>query len=1214
LALLYCIALDLTNTPKKRWEFWIDRGGTFTDIVAKDPSGHRICHKVLSENLDNQDAALLGIREILGIKLNDPIPLDKIASVKMGTTVATNALLERKGEKVILAITKGLGDALHIGYQNRPMLFALNIVLPPVLYADVIEIKERIDAHGKILEKLDEESVNAVLTAKYKRGFRAIAIVLMHGYRYPQHEQTIAKLAQAIGFTQISISHRIAPVIKLVSRGDTTVLDAYLSPVLQHYIQRFQSELGTTPLFFMQSNGGLINATLFQGKDSIFSGPAAGVIGMVKTCKKAGFHKAIGFDMGGTSTDVSHYAGEYERVYSSEINGIKLRTPMMLIHTIASGGGSILHFAGHRFIVGPDSAGANPGPACYGCGGPLTITDANVLLGKIQVDSFPQIVGPLRNQAIDANFVRQKFQTLTENIIQKTNDSFTPEQVAEGYIKVAVENMANAIQKISVQRGDDVTHYLLNCFGGAAGQHACLVADRLGIKKILIHPLAGVLSAYGIGLAEIRILKEQTVAKPLHRSIKFQLYAIFNHLALDMKSNLVEQGVAEQQIQIFQRVHLRYEDSDTTLIIDFKNLKEIRKAFNEKHRKYFGFIFAKKKIMIESVSIEAVARTLPIEELEESTLPVLPTPRSEVPYRQIVTVFTQNNFHKAPIYDRSDLIPGDCITGCAIITEKHATTIVEPGWKAEVTPQYNLLLYRHLPLPKTSIATQVDPVMLEIFNRRFMNIAEQMGEVLRNTASSINIKERLDFSCAIFNHQGELVANAPHIPVHLGSMSVSVKRILQSKKKIQPGDVYLLNSPYHGGTHLPDMTLITPVFNSKNNLLFLVGSRGHHADIGGITPGSVPAESKHIEEEGVLINGVKIVNRGRFLEKATFDLFNNGLYPARNPKQNLADLKAQIAANECGIYALKEMIKEFSLSVVHAYMQHVRDNAKACVERLLTRLADGKFCYFLDDGSKINVSIKIDKRTKRAKIDFNGSAKQHTGNFNAPMAVCQSAVLYVLRCLVAEDIPLNSGCLDPIELIIPSMSILNPTYPAAVVAGNVETSQCIVDALFGALQTVAASQGTCNNFTFGNSQFQYYETICGGAGAGPGFHGASAVHTHMTNTLLTDPEILEYRYPVLLEEFTIRCGSGGTGEYRGGDGVIRRIRFLEVMTANIISSHRKIPPYGLAGGGEGKVGHNWLQRANGKREELSGCACVVMNPGDVFVIETPGGGGYGHCY
>ena len=1194
-------------------EFWIDRGGTFTDIISRNPDGTITSHKLLSDNPERyQDAVVQGIEDILHHFVVDLPPVGAIKTIKMGTTVATNALLERRGERVVLAITEGFADALRIGYQNRPEIFALNIILPAPLYESVIEIKERINAQGKVLHNLEENQVKQQLQEAYRQGFRTIAIVLMHGYRYTQHEKKIKQIAQDIGFTQISVSHEVAPVMKLIVRGDTTVVDAYLSPVLQNYIYGLQKKLANVPLFFMQSSGGLANAALFHGKDSIFSGPAGGVVGMVNTSKMAGFDKVIGFDMGGTSTDVSHFNGEYERIYSCEISGVRLHTPMMLINTIAAGGGSILHFDAQRFVVGPDSAGANPGPTCYRRGGPLTITDCNVLLGKIQAEFFPKVFGPQGNEAIDTESVRNSFQVLCDQINKEIGTQFSVEQIADGYLNVAVENMANAIKKISVQRGYEVALYLLNCFGGASGQHACLVADKLAMNTILIHPLAGVLSAYGMSFADISVFREQTIEKPLANSIKSTLKKLFVNLERDACEELKQQQVLTEDFLTIRRAHLRYEGSDTTLAVPYGKLLEMRNSFADLHRQTFGFVSSKVQLIIAAVSVEVMIHSQPISGTEQARQ----TSRSQadIPKLKTVKIFTHNEFYHAPVYERDQLLVGDLIKGCAIICESNTTTIVEPGWQVEVCNKKHLLLTRYQPLAKrTLIKTEVNPIMLEIFNNYFMSIAEQMGEVLQKTANSVNIKERLDFSCAIFDEQGELIANAPHIPVHLGSMSESVKELIKNKvSSMRPQDVYILNDPYHGGTHLPDITVITPVFDARGEqLLFLVGSRGHHTDVGGITPGSIPADSKSIHEEGILINQFKMVDRGHFLEKELVKLLTNAAYPARNPRQNIEDIKAQVAANNCGIHGLLNLVEQYGIDVVHAYMRHIRANAALSVKKVLPLLTAGSFSYALDDGSVIHVAIDIDKDKQQAKIDFTGSAAQHPGNFNAPTAVCKAAILYVMRCLIQEKIPLNNGCFEPLEIIIPPNSILNPKYPAAVVAGNVETSQYIVDVLLGALGVVAASQGTCNNVTFGNKKYQYYETICGGSGAGPDFNGTSAVHTHMTNTRLTDPEILEWRFPIILEQFSIRAHSGGKGKHTGGDGVIRRLRFLEPMTVNIISSHRVTKPYGLQGGEAGKAGQNSVQRVNGTIESYGGCARIEMQAGDVLIIETPGGGGFG---
>ncbi len=1194
-----------------RWQFWIDRGGTFTDVVARAPDGALTAHKLLSENPGRyEDAALQGIRDVLGIASGDPIPTDAIASLKMGTTVATNALLERQGEPTVLVITRGFADALRIGYQNRPKLFAREIAMPELLYARVIEVDERTGARGEVLAEPDLEAAGCSLRAAFEAGIRSAAVVFVHGYRYPAHERAVAQLARRIGFEQVSVSHVVSPLMKLVSRGDTTVVDAYLSPILRRYVNRVAGELKGTRLMFMQSNGGLTDARLFQGKDSILSGPAGGVVGMARTAAMAGFDKVIGFDMGGTSTDVSHFDGTYERAFETLVAGVRMRAPMMRIHTVAAGGGSILHFDGARYGVGPDSAGADPGPASYRRGGPLTVTDCNVMLGKIQPRFFPRVFGAGADQALDADVVRRRFARLMEDIRGATGDTRTAEQVAEGFLMIAVENMANAIKQISVQRGYDVTEYTLNCFGAAAGQHACLVADALGMERVFIHPHAGVLSAYGMGLADIRALREHAVEAPLEDRLTGALEERLDALETDARAELGEQGVDEGKIRVVRQVHLRYDGTDTALEIDFAAPAEMAAAFESMHRQRFGFAVPGRRLIAEAVSVEAVGTTETIEDPESERPAGAPPPEP----LDVVRMYTGGEFLETPVYQRAALNPGDTIAAPAIIAEANATTVVEPGWRAELSGRGHLILSRVAPRPdRTAVGTHVDPVMLEIFNNLFMSIAEQMGAVLANTAYSVNIKERLDFSCAVFDTMGHLVANAPHIPVHLGSMGESVETVLRQRREtMTPGDVFVLNAPYNGGTHLPDITVITPVFDKAGEaLLFCIASRGHHADIGGITPASMPPDSRTVEEEGVLIDDFQLVEGGRFREAEILQVLASGRWPARNPRQNVADLKAQIAANEKGVQELHKMVDHFGLDVVQAYMGHVQDNAEESVRRVLDVLGDGAFAYEMDDGTVVSVRITIDKRGRRATLDFSGTSPQQPTNFNAPFAVCRSAVLYVFRTLVDDDIPLNAGCLKPLDIIVPEGNLLNPRYPAAVVAGNVETSNYVTDVLYGALGVMAAAQGTVNNFTFGNDRHQYYETICGGSGAGPGFDGTDAVHTNMTNTRLTDPEVLEWRHPVRLEEFRRRTGSGGKGLHRGGDGVVRRIRFLEPMTAAILSSHRRVGPYGMAGGGPGATGHNWVERADGTVVELGGTDTIEMAAGDVFVIETPGGGGYG---
>jgi 5-oxoprolinase (ATP-hydrolysing) len=1174
------------------WQFWIDRGGTFTDIVARKPDGSLATHKLLSENPGRyDDAAIAGIRHFIGSRV------DEIECVKMGTTVATNALLERKGERTVLFITRGFRDALRIAYQNRPRIFDRHIVLPEMLYSKVVEVEERVGARGEVVLGLNRQKAHDDLKAAYAEGYRSIAIVFMHGYRYTEHEATVAELAKEVGFSQISVSHRVSPLMKLVGRGDTTVVDAYLSPILRRYVDRVATELKGVQLLFMQSNGGLTDARRFQGKDAILSGPAGGIVGAVRTSVAAGFDRIIGFDMGGTSTDVSHYAGELEREFETRVAGVRMRAPMMSIHTVAAGGGSILHFDGARYRVGPDSAGAAPGPACYRRGGPLTVTDANVMLGKIQPDFFPRVFGARGDEALDGGVVEEKFEELRKRIA----DGRPAEAVAEGFVQIAVGNMANAIKHISVQRGHDVTAYTLCCFGGAAGQHACLVADALAIRRVFIHPLAGVLSAYGMGLADQTAMRERAVEKPLDESLD----SIADELAGEATRDLAAQGVEAQRIRVLRRVHVKYEGTDTALSVMLGPRADMVAQFEAAYRKQFSFLMPDRTLIAEAVSVEAVAAGEAF--AEEPT-----SEKRNLSSVKTCRMFTGGRWHEAPLYRRDDLGAGARIDGPAIIAEANATTVVEPEWRALVTPLNHLVLERTKErAASAAIGTTVDPVMLEIFNNLYMSIAEQMGLRLQATAYSVNIKERLDFSCALFDEAGNLIANAPHMPVHLGSMGESIKTVIRlNAGKMKPGNVYVLNAPYNGGTHLPDVTVITPVFEAEK-VLFYVGSRGHHADIGGITPGSMPPGSKVVEEEGVLIDNFLLVEEGRFREKETVALLASGKHPVRNVRQNIADLQAQIAANEKGVQELRRMVGHFGLDVVRAYMGHVQANAEESVRRVIGVLKDGEFTLPMDCDASIDVKIRIGADRRSAKIDFSGTSGQLPNNFNAPSAVCMAAVLYVFRTLVDDDIPLNAGCLKPLEVLIPEGSMLRPRYPAAVVAGNVETSQCITDALYGALGVLAASQGTMNNFTFGNERYQYYETVAGGSGAGPGFDGADVVQTHMTNSRLTDPEVLEWRFPVRLESFEIRPGSGGAGRWRGGHGAVRKIRFLEPMTAAILSGHRLVRPNGMAGGEPGQAGRNSVTRRDGSRTELGPFDQTEMAAGDVFVVETPGGGGYG---
>ena len=1205
-----------------RWQFWIDRGGTFTDIVAKRPDGRLVTHKLLSENPEQyRDAAVAGIRHLLGLQPGSPITPALVECVKMGTTVATNALLERKGEKTLLVTTRGFRDALRIAYQDRPRLFDRHIQLPELLYSQVIEADERIGARGDVLAPLDVEDLRRQLQAAFDGGLRSVAIVFMHGYRYTQHEAAAAALAREIGFTQVSASHETSPLMKLVSRGDTTVVDAYLSPILRRYVDQVAGEMPGVKLFFMQSSGGLTDARAFQGKDAILSGPAGGIVGMVRTAQLADFGHVIGFDMGGTSTDVSHFAGEFERAFETQVAGVRMRAPMMSIHTVAAGGGSILSFDGARLRAGPQSAGANPGPASYRRGGPLAVTDANVMLGKIQPAWFPKVFGRHADEALDRDIVATRFAQMAAEIARATGRERTPEDVAEGFIDIAVGAMANAIKKISVARGYDVTRYTLQCFGGAGGQHACLVADALGMNSVFVHPLAGVLSAYGMGLADQGVMREAAVEQPLADDALPAIRERLEALAAEARAEIQRQGASSGDVQVIRRAHVRYAGTDSALVVAFEDgsVPAITAGFEAAYRRRFAFLMEGRGLIVEAVSVEAVAGGDAPVEPRVAAVAAAPAPVTER-----VRMYSGGRWHDAALVVREGIRPGHRVDGPAIIAEKNATTVVEPGWQARVTELDHLVLQRVVARERrNAIGTNVDPVMLEVFNNLFMNIAEQMGLQLQNTAYSVNIKERLDFSCALFDADGNLIANAPHMPVHLGSMSESIKTVMRRNAgSTQPGDVFALNDPYHGGTHLPDITIVTPVFDDAGqHILFYVASRGHHADVGGTTPGSMPPFSTRVQEEGVQIDNFRLVERGRLREAEMIALLEGGEYPSRNPAQNIADMKAQIAANEKGVQELRRMVEQFGLDVVRAYMGHVQDNAEESVRRVITRLKDGRFTLPLDNGAQISVEIRVDAARRSARIDFTGTSAQLTNNFNAPTAVCMAAVLYVFRTLVGDDIPLNAGCLKPLEVIIPPHSMLNPDPPASVVAGNVETSTCITNALYGALGVMAAGQCTMNNFTFGNERHQYYETISGGSGAGAlidergdvvgGFPGTSVVQTHMTNSRLTDPEVLEFRFPVRVDSYEIRPGSGGAGRWRGGDGGTRRIRFLETMTASILSNGRHHGAFGMGGGEAGQVGRNSVERSDGTVEELDHIGSAQMQPGDVFVVETPGGGGFG---
>ncbi|KZK77030.1 Acetophenone carboxylase gamma subunit [Pseudovibrio sp. Ad46] len=1194
-----------------KWDFWIDRGGTFTDIVARTPQGEIRAHKVLSENPEAyKDAAIQGIRDLMGVAKDTRIPSDQIRAVKMGTTVATNALLERKGDRTLLLITKGFRDALEIGYQARPDIFAKEIIKPELLYDQVLEADERVRADGTVEAAPDLDQIKAQLEAAYADGTRSIAIVLMHAYAFPEHEKQLANIAKQVGFPQISVSHEVSPLMKLVGRGDTTVVDAYLSPILRRYVDQVAGELDIQNtdcrLMFMQSSGGLTDASLFQGKDAILSGPAGGVVGAVETSKMAGFEKLIGFDMGGTSTDVSHFDGEFERAFETEVAGVRMRAPMMMIHTVAAGGGSILHYKDGRFQVGPDSAGANPGPKCYRRGGPLTVTDANVMTSKLNASYFPKIFGPDQDEPLAIEEVKAAFNALAAEI----GDGRTGEEVAEGFQKIAVENMANAIKKISVQRGYDVTEYALTCFGGAGGQSACMVADSLGMKTVIVHPLSGILSAYGMGLADIRATRQQAVVKELDTDNLTALADLAQRLATDAKTEVENQGVAEDELSILPRAHLRYDGTDTPIAVDLNtgDLDAMVAAFTQNHIKQFGFAYENKTIVVEALEVEAIGGGAGLQEPDEALAANAPAIAEQTQF------YANGKWQDASILKRDAFQPGMKLQGPALIMEPHATIVVEPGWHAQVNAKNHIILTRTIPLErKVALGTTADPVMLEVFNNLFMSIAEQMGVTLQNTAYSVNIKERLDFSCAVFDQNGALVANAPHMPVHLGSMDRSVEAIISlNKGRIKPGDVFALNAPYNGGTHLPDITVVSPVFDDDGKeILFWAASRGHHADVGGSAPGSMTPLATKVDEEGVLIDNFKLVDQGDFREKALVELLTNHKYPVRNVHQNVADLKAQIAANEKGVQELRKMTDHFGLETVQAYMGHVQDNAEESVRRVIEALADSSYEYPTDQGSTIKVKITVDKDKREATVDFTGTSPMKENNFNAPEPVTRAAVLYCFRVMVEGHIPMNAGCLRPINIVVPEGSMLRPHYPAAVVAGNVETSQHITNAMFAALGAMANSQGSMNNLTFGNDTYQYYETLCSGSPAGPGFNGTDGVHVHMTNSRLTDPEVLEFRYPVLLEDFHIRKETGGKGKWHAGDGTKRTIRFLEKMDCAILASHRTIAPKGMQGGEDGQKGRTYVRRNSGQMEELKGCDQTILEAGEAITVVPPTSGGWG---
>ncbi len=1200
----------------RRWDFWIDRGGTFTDIIGRAPDGALHVRKLLSERPEAyEDAAVQGVRDLLGLAAFEPMPKGRVAAIKMGSTVATNALLERKGERTLLVTTKGFRDGLEIGYQARPKIFVRRIVKPDMLYARVIEIDERVLADGTVERAPDLEDARNQLTAAAADGFRSAAIVFMHAYRYPDHERQVADIARAVGFAQVSSSHACSPLIKFVGRGDTTVVDAYLSPILRRYVARVAGALEIerigARLMFMMSSGGLTAAHLFAGKDAILSGPAAGVVAMARTAASAGFKRVIGFDMGGTSTDVAHYDGVFERGFETEVAGVRMRAPMMAIHTVAAGGGSVLRYDGARMRVGPASAGANPGPACYRRGGPLTVTDANAVVGKLNPDFFPRIFGPDGGEALDVAAAREAFVKLAQTV----QDGRAPEEIADGFIAIAVESMAEAIKKISVARGYDVTRYALNCFGGAGGQHACLVADALGMTQVLVHPLSSLLSALGMGLADIRALRTTAVESALAPRACVRAGRLAAALAREARAEVRAQGVAPGSIQTRLTVHLRYDGSDTALIVPFRKtagtraVLALRRSFERLHKACFGFIDPEKSLVIAAVGAEAIgAGARFVERPRKPTRRGPPTPTRRVRF------FSGGAWRDAPVFLRDAVSVGQAVTGPALLIETHQTIVIEAGWRARVTPRDHIVLTRVAKRARRAVGLRADAAMLEIFNNRFMSIAEQMGLTLQNTAMSVNIKERLDFSCALFDARGRLIANAPHIPVHLGSMESSVATVIRDNRgAIRRGDAFALNAPYNGGTHLPDVTVCSPVFDRAGAIRFWVASRGHHADIGGLAPGSMTPRATRIEEEGVYIDNFKLMASGRFQERAFRALLAGAAHPARNPDQNVGDIKAQMAANALGAALIGKMVDDYSLPIVEAYMRRVCDNAAESVARVVGALRDSVFETVSDQGARVRARITVDRRQRAAVIDFTRTSPQQDTNFNAPEPVARAAVLYVFRAMVDDDIPINAGCMRPLKIVIPPGSMLSPRYPAAVVAGNVETSQMIVDTLFGALHALGSAQGTMNNLTFGDDDYQYYETICSGAPAGPDFDGASAVQTHMTNSRLTDPEVLELRYPVVVEDFHIRRGSGGRGVWRAGDGVSRTLRFLRPMNLALLSSRRIEPAFGVDGGAAGECGRNLVRRNDGRVETLAGCDQTRLEAGEAVTIVTPTGGGWGRA-
>ncbi len=1220
-----------------RWRFAVDRGGTFTDIVGIAPGGALHTGKLLSVSDTYEDAGVEGIRRMLNIAPGERLDASVIDVLRIGTTVATNALLERKGEPTALCTTAGFEDLLAIGNGARPELFNLKVEKPPPLYSLVEGVRETVDARGRVIAPLDIGGAEKTLERIRKSGFDNLAIVLKHSWKNPAHEQLLGRIAlEKAGFRHVILSHEVMPLLNFLKRGQTTMIEAYLGPVLFAYAQTLKRLVGEVAIEFMQSSGGLVDANLLKAKDTILSGPAGGVIGFSSIAKRLEIPQSIGFDMGGTSTDVSRYDGAYNHVFESSIDGVPFHTDMLDVETVASGGGSILTFDGERLRTGPESAGSDPGPACYGLGGPLTVTDANMLLGRIVPEFMPRTFGKTRDRMPDIEAARKLFTALTERIERETGISYSPPELAAGFLRVANETMCRAMKKISVARGYDIRRHALVSFGGAASQHACDIANLLDIGTVVVPLHSSVLSAYGIAVADRTERTVRAVMRPLTADLPRTLLGAAKTSALPVIHTLRSASGTEPLTTV--SLDMRPRGADTWLPIPcasgtgdtivFKSAGEIRRAFEREYLARFGFRPDDPAPEVVNMRTETrIATSLAPDEFDRDT-PTRQVRKSEAVFSR--PVWIDSGFEQVPVFDRTRLSPGDCIDGPAMIADDQLTLLVQKGFAARVDGREAVVLEnKNGPTEAGAHEAEAfagpDPVMLEVCNNLFMNVAEQMGHTLSNTAHSVNMKERHDFSCALFDGKGNLVSNAPHIPVHLGAMEATVRHIIdENRSGMREGDMYLANDPHRGGSHLPDMTIVTPFFSDGGPPAFFLANRGHHADIGGIRPGSMPPSSRSIEDEGVVIGNFLLVRGGRLREREVRRLLSSGPYPARNIEERLSDLKAQVAANNRGVTELQRIMARYGRDVVERYMRYIQDNARRAMQRALGNIA-GESGFFhsgfedrMDNGAKIAVSITVrteQGKKPRALIDFTGTSPEDPGNINAPQAVTRAAVLYVLRGLIEEDIPLNAGCLEPVEILVPGGSLLNPSNRAAVAVGNVETSQRIVDVLLGALGKAAASQGTMNNLLFGrpdDSGGQYYETIPGGSGALEGHCGASGVQVHMTNTRITDPEVLEERFPeVAVTGFSLRRCSGGAGRWRGGDGVRRALLFNTPMQVTVISERRKASPFGLDGGKPGMRGVNRLIAEDGREIRLEGRVDRIVEPGETIVIETPGGGGYG---